>query len=155
MSLPLKGVYKATVRAPFVGPISARFTAEPTEGGFVANSRPGVAWDMIGGVRGLLGQVFVPFLFPGGIILKWQSQSPEHGKPGDGWIQVGGIKSAGAKTRMTDPNSPIARENASPAPESSAGSSAGSTTRTNITGFVAPRDAAASSTSRSSSSSTG
>ncbi len=107
LTLPLKGVYKATVRAPFVGPISARFTAEPTEKGFIANSRPGVAWTMIGGFQGFLGQVFVPFLFPGGVILTWRSGLPDHGKPGEGWMQIGGIRTAGAKTRMTDPNAPI------------------------------------------------
>lgn len=107
LSLPLQGVYKATVRAPFVGPISARFTAKPTKMGFIANSRPGVAWDMIGGVQGTLGKVFVPFLFPGGVILTWRSGLPQGDKPGEGWIGVGGIKSAGAKTRMTDPNAPI------------------------------------------------
>jgi hypothetical protein len=66
-----------------------------------------VAWEMIGGVQGLLGQVFVPFLFPGGVILTWKSGSPAGGKPGEGWMQVGGIRTAGAKTRMTDPNAPI------------------------------------------------
>lgn len=55
----------------------------------------------------------------------------------------------------TDPNSPIARENARPAPDNSAGSSAGSTTEVKIFGPLAPSDAAASSTSRSNSSSTG
>ncbi len=107
LTLPLRGVYKATVRAPFVGPVSARFTAEPSDTGFIANSRPGVAWSMIGGFQGVLGQVFVPYLFPGGAILTWRSSLPVDGKPGEGWLGVGGIKSAGVKTRMTDPNAPI------------------------------------------------
>src|SRR5271163_3411397 len=55
----------------------------------------------------------------------------------------------------TEPNSPIARENASPAPDNSAGVNDGSTTEVNIFQPLAPSDAAASSVSRSSSSSTG
>ena len=55
----------------------------------------------------------------------------------------------------TEPNSPIARENARPAPDSSDGSSAGRITEVKIVGLLAPSEAAACSTSRSSSSSTG
>lgn len=54
-----------------------------------------------------------------------------------------------------EPNSPMARENASPAPESNAGASAGRITRTKIVRLLAPSEAAASSTSWSNSSSTG
>src|SRR5262249_32540106 len=55
----------------------------------------------------------------------------------------------------TEPNSPIARENASPAPDNNAGVSDGNTTEVNTFGPEAPSDAAASSVSRSISSSTG
>ena len=54
-----------------------------------------------------------------------------------------------------DPNSPTARAKASAAPETIAGRSAGRTTRLKITALEAPREAAASSTSRSSSIRTG
>ena len=100
IALPLKGVYTATVRAPFIGPVSGRLTAEPVEGGFVANSRPDVAWQMIGGFQGLLGQIFTPFLFPGGVIITWTSGLPEDGKPAEGVIGIGGIRSISVKTRM-------------------------------------------------------
>ena len=33
LTLPLQGVYKATVRAPYIGPISARLTAAPSKDG--------------------------------------------------------------------------------------------------------------------------
>jgi hypothetical protein len=55
----------------------------------------------------------------------------------------------------TEPNSPMARENARPAPDNSAGSSDGSTIVVKTLVPLAPNEAAASSTSRSISSSTG
>lgn len=57
--------------------------------------------------------------------------------------------------RTTEPNSPIARENARPAPDNNAGVSDGNTTEVKILAQLAPSDAAASSVSRSISSSTG
>ena len=55
----------------------------------------------------------------------------------------------------TEPNSPTARANASPAPPSSAGYSAGRMIRRNVVQPLAPSEAAASSASRSTSISTG
>jgi hypothetical protein len=107
LTLPLKGVYTGTVIAPFIGPVSAKIAAEPSPEGFVANSRPGVAWDMIGGIQGFFGPIFVPFLFPGGVILTWTSTLPSEGKPGEGWLGVGGLKSVGVRTRMTSPDSQV------------------------------------------------
>jgi hypothetical protein len=103
----LSGVYKATVVAPMLGPVEARLTAEPTGNGFKANTRPGVAWSMIGGVEGVLGQVFAPFLFPGGVILSWESAAPGMGKVAEGWIKAGKIKNARMQTRMTSADGPI------------------------------------------------
>src|SRR5690349_9506351 len=57
--------------------------------------------------------------------------------------------------RISDPNSPTARANASAVPDRIAGHSDGSTMRRNVTELDAPSDAAASSTSRSSSTRTG
>src|SRR5690349_1605641 len=57
--------------------------------------------------------------------------------------------------RTTDPNSPRARPSASPAPEMIAGASAGRITRLKVVNGLAPRDAAASSASVSSSINTG
>lgn len=103
IKLPLDGVYRATIIPPFdfIGPLSGRISAKPTPTGFVASSRPDIAWDMIGGVQGVLGSLFVPFIFPGGTIGTWTSGVPQDGKPGEGWFGVGGIKNAGVKTRMT------------------------------------------------------
>ena len=55
----------------------------------------------------------------------------------------------------TEPNSPTARANASAAPETIAGTRLGRMIRANVCRALAPSDAAASSISRSSSSSTG
>lgn len=108
VSLPLDGIYKATIIPPFdfIGPISGRISARPTETGFVASTRPDIAWDMIGGVQGILGSLFVPFIFPGGTIGTWTSSIPEGDKPGEGWFGVGGIKSAGVHTRFISPDQP-------------------------------------------------
>jgi hypothetical protein len=57
--------------------------------------------------------------------------------------------------RTTEPYSPMARANASPVPLTTAGASVGSTTRRNVVQLSAPSEAAASSTSRSASMSTG
>ncbi len=57
--------------------------------------------------------------------------------------------------KITEPYSPSARANASAKPVNKAGNTAGSTTRRNVSQREAPRHAAASSCSRSNSSSTG
>src|SRR4029079_12781367 len=57
--------------------------------------------------------------------------------------------------RTTAPNSPIARANASATPATTGGRIPGRTTRRKVASGPAPSDAAASSTSRSSSSRTG
>lgn len=103
----LDGVYKATVIAPMLGPVQARITAEPTRDGFKANTRPGVAWTMIGGIEGALGQIFAPFLFPGGVILTWESLVPGNGVAGEGWISAGQVKNARMRTQITSAARPI------------------------------------------------
>ena len=109
VTLPLQGVYKATIIPPFdfIGPIAGRISAEQTPKGFIASTRPGIAWDMVGGVQGFLGSIFVPFIFPGGTIGTWTSGIPEGDKPGEGWFGVGGIKNAGVKTRITSASAPV------------------------------------------------
>ncbi len=110
ISLPLDGVYRATIIPPFdfIGPISGRISAKPAKSGtgFIASTRPDIAWDMIGGVQGILGSFFVPFIFPGGTIGTWTSGIPDGDKPGEGWFGVGGIKSAGVKTRIVSADKP-------------------------------------------------
>lgn len=113
VQMPLSGVYRATIVPPFefMGPISARISAEPTDKnntrGFVASTRPNVAWDMIGGVQGFLGPLFVPYIFPGGTIATWKSTIPAGDTPGEGWFGIGGIKNAGVKTRVRSSDSPV------------------------------------------------
>lgn len=106
---PLKGVYRATIIPPFdfIGPIAGRISAETTDTGFIASTRPGIAWDMIGGVQGFLGSIFVPFIFPGGTIGTWTSTIPEGETPGEGWFGVGGMKSVGVKTRIISADQPV------------------------------------------------
>jgi hypothetical protein len=103
----LDGVYKATVTIPLLGPVYARITAEPTRDGFTANTRPGMAWSMIGGIEGVLGRIFAPFLFPGGVILTWDSASPLPGHAAEGWISAGKIKNARMQTVMTSADDPV------------------------------------------------
>ncbi len=114
VTMPLSGVYRATIVPPFdfIGPISGRISAEPKAGKgggttFVASTRPGIAWDMIGGVQGFLGSLFVPFIFPGGTIGTWNSSIPTGDAPGEGWFGVGGIKNAGVRTRIKAPDRPV------------------------------------------------
>lgn len=107
LSFPLRGTYTATVEAPFIGPISAQLTAEPTPGGFRASSRPDVAWSMVGGLEGFLGQIFANSIFPDGVILTWTSSAPEGDKPGEGSIGIGGLKSAHVTTLIRTPDAPI------------------------------------------------
>jgi hypothetical protein len=107
LTLPLDGVYTATLHAPYVGPLQMRLAAKPDEAGFVASTRPGVAWDMIGGLLGFVGQFVAPFIFPDGVILTWRSPNPTTTQPAEGWMQLGGLKSAGVRTIMRGANDPI------------------------------------------------
>lgn len=106
LTLPLNGEYIVTIKAPLVGEIQGRLIAQPTEEGFYAATRPGVAWDMIGGLEGLFGSIFVGSLFPNGSILTWDSTLPAGGTPGMGTLGPG-TKSAQARTRITSPTAPI------------------------------------------------
>jgi hypothetical protein len=107
VALPLNGDYAVTVHSPWVGPVTTRFTAAPTEEGFKANTRPGVAWGMIGGFKAFLGPMFTPFLFPSGMILTWNSTLPTADKPGEGTIGIGSLPSFRVRTRMPGPDRPV------------------------------------------------
>ncbi len=107
LSLPLRGEYEFTAQAPFSGRVSGRITAAPTEEGFVAVTRRGVAWDFIGGLPGLLGPILTPSLFPDGAILVWTSEGPNADGVAEGWIGVSGLRWAGARTRLRSPSEPI------------------------------------------------
>src|SRR4051812_31597978 len=106
-ALPLNGDYDLTIHTPWIGPIQTHITAAPTETGFKANTRPGVAWSMIGGFEGFIGPLFMPFLFPSGMILTWDSTLPSAEKPGEGTIGIGTLPAMRVRTRMTGPDRPI------------------------------------------------
>lgn len=89
LTLPLDGAYDATVHSHFTGSIRMRLLARPSEEGFVAMSRPDVAWALIGGLEGFFGPLVAGGLFPGGAIVIWRSTLPEHGRPGSGAIGAG------------------------------------------------------------------
>lgn len=105
--LPLDGVYDATIHTEFVGSITFRLAAKPTEQGFIANTRPGVAWEFVGGLEGLLGRLFVPYLFPGGVLVTWTSEEPRDGKPGAGMLRAGAVPGAMVRTSAASIADPI------------------------------------------------
>jgi hypothetical protein len=89
-------------------------TATPTAEGFVATTRRGVAWDFVGGVEGLLGPLFLPKLFPEGVILTWKSPAPgagdasgAGGRAATGYLGAGSYKGAGVTTTMKTLEGPI------------------------------------------------
>lgn len=107
IALPLDGVYKATVRTPFLGPVSSFISARPTKDGFVAKTREGTAWTLIGGVEGMLGPIVAPFIFPSGVLFSWSSSLPTEEKPGAGVYGVAGMRSMGVKTSLVAPDKPV------------------------------------------------
>ncbi len=85
----LSGTYEATVWTRWLGPLRTNLIVEPLVdeqgrvGGFKANTRPGVAWGLVGGVEGTLGSLLAPFIFPRGMLLTW-----ENALPGGGRVEV-------------------------------------------------------------------
>lgn len=75
--------------------------------GFKANTPPGVAWGLVGGVERLLGPLVLPFVFPSGMILTWESSWPTVGHPGVGSLGVGSLDTLRARTVVRDPSSPF------------------------------------------------
>jgi hypothetical protein len=103
----LDGQYRVTFTAPLVGTISTRMVATTHGNAVTAQTRRGVAWDFIGGIEGVLGQVFIPKLFPSGVILTWNTPLPSEGEVAEGTIGAGKYKDASVLTRMTDPRGDI------------------------------------------------
>ncbi len=97
---PLSGEYDATFVTPWVGNLRGRVHAEVTDRGFKANTPPGVAWSLVGGLESVLGRVFTPFLFPSGMILTWETTLPGEDGPGEGTIGVGSMSSLRMRTRI-------------------------------------------------------
>lgn len=100
---PFTGKYIATIHTPWTGPIRGELHAEPTDAGFRANTRPDVAWSLIGGLEGTLGPIFAPFLFPRGMILTWESTTPGEDFPGLGTMGFGTRSSMRMTTRIREP----------------------------------------------------
>ncbi|MBM4108362.1 MAG: hypothetical protein FJ255_06045 [Phycisphaerae bacterium] len=106
------GEYDVEFHSQWAGPVRGRMTFEATRGGFKANTRPGVAWDMVGGIESVLGPIFMPFLFPRGMVLVWSSTLPAddaEGRtvPGEGTIGVGDFESLRVRTQFASADAPI------------------------------------------------
>ncbi len=104
---PLGGHYDATFHTVFVGPVTARVTAEATETGVKANTRPNVAWSMLGGLEGAAGPLLAPFIFPNGMILTWESTLPKDGEPGRGTMGIASLPSLRVPTVIHSTRGPI------------------------------------------------
>ncbi len=104
---PLGGHYDATFHTVFVGPVTARVMAEATETGVKANTRPNVAWSMLGGLEGAAGPLLAPFIFPNGMILTWESTLPKDGEPGRGTIGIASLPALRVPTVIHSTRGPI------------------------------------------------
>lgn len=106
------GEYDVEFHSQWAGPVRGRMTFEATPTGFKANTRPGVAWDMVGGIESILGPIFMPFLFPRGMVLVWSSTLPAddaEGKTvqGEGTLGVGDFESLRVRTQFASADAPI------------------------------------------------
>lgn len=118
-SQPLDGDYEVSISARFFGPLRARMKAEslapaaPSSANpvpparFKANTTPGVAWNLIGGVPGAFGPIMMPFIFPSGMLLYWESEVPAGSQPGMGKIGPATLASLQATTRYYSPDRPV------------------------------------------------
>lgn len=75
-----RGLYAITVHVrgmgPFTGSTTALIAAEPTDDGFRANSRPGAAGELLGGLPGLYVKLIGDGRVPGGAFLHWYGPGP-------------------------------------------------------------------------------
>lgn len=102
------GEYVFTFHTRWFGSIKGRFTAQPTDEGFQANTRPGVAWSMIGGMESAIGPVVAPYVFPEGMLLLWRSANAvPGGPPAKGQLGPTTIGAFSAKTLMAADATPI------------------------------------------------
>jgi hypothetical protein len=125
-SQPLDGDYEVSISSRFFGPLRTRMRAEalpvppapassssPTSsepalvGRFKANTNPGVAWNLIGGMPGALGPIMMPFIFPSGMLLYWESEVPTSSQPGMGKLGPSTLASLQATTRFYGPDRPV------------------------------------------------
>ncbi|MFH0982649.1 MAG: S41 family peptidase [Planctomycetota bacterium] len=86
-----RGLYAVTSHVPGMGPFSGSTTAlmaaKPTKDGFRANSRPGAAAEMLGGVGGFFLDIFGDKRAPGGAFLHWVSPAPREDGPVRGTVR--------------------------------------------------------------------
>lgn len=118
-SQPLDGDYEVSISARFFGPLRTRMKAEalPVEsstpnktapiGRFKANTTPGVAWNLIGGMPAALGPIMMPFIFPSGMLLYWESDVPTSNQPGLGKLGPSTLAYLQATTRYYGPDRPV------------------------------------------------
>jgi hypothetical protein len=119
---PLNGEYNVIFHSSSFGSLSAKMTAQSLRtqtqaplraGAFKANTRPGIAWSLVGGVAESVGPLLAPFIFPSGMLLVWESDmpvtDPQTGTvtPGRGWIGVSRIGQFRARTVMKAVDQPI------------------------------------------------
>jgi len=103
----LNGEYVMTFHTRWFGTLKGRFAASPTDAGFQANTRPGVAWSMIGGVESTIGPLLAPYVFPQGMLLLWRSAAATPDKPGEGELGPTTVGMMSAKTVLPfEANSP-------------------------------------------------
>jgi Peptidase family S41 len=112
LELPLSGKYEVAIHSYLIGSFRGRIAAQPKKdgSGFVANSRPNIAWGMIGGIESALGPIVLPSLFPGGVIIVWDSLLPglsESGQPVPGEGEFGAGKEFSVKSTLIAPDRPI------------------------------------------------
>lgn len=112
---PLNGLYDAAFHTRYIGPVHARVIAQPTEDqSFKANTRPGVAWNLVGGFSGAVAPLLAPFLFPSGMIVTWSGPVPSLNPartayvPSEGTIGVGTLASLRLRAKMLSPSGPVA-----------------------------------------------
>jgi hypothetical protein len=114
----LEGRYIATAHALEAGSLSGLLLAQARPArsgdarqGFIANTRPGGATDVIRTTEGLFRRLLAGIAFPGGAIARWESDLPALNAdgtpaPGEGRVFIGPFEAA--RTRMTSPDAPIA-----------------------------------------------
>jgi hypothetical protein len=113
LSGPLDGEYDVVIHSTWFGPLRTTMTAQalrPDSKGvisFNANTRPDIAWNLIGGASETLGPLFVPYIFPSGMLIVWNSTMPRDGKPGEGWLGVSRVGPFGAKTIIERAGGPV------------------------------------------------
>ena len=78
------GIYTYAFHAPSTGTLHGRLAAEPTRAGFRANTRPHTLGQLLGGAAGWWVNVCGLTGLPAGVLVRWESTSPDADRPGKG-----------------------------------------------------------------------